>query len=204
MPCWHFVLTSYSGIVCLCSECRVAICFHLPCWPGKQDLRLGLDGVFLCTMSTVSGSQETRVNPQPGSWSTVLPGWGQGVDNDRFLLASQRHDWLLNIKEQNMLLACHYAMWLPLLSSLVFFSQPVSQRGWEGRSKGVNILPKKEGTHSQMLGFPPLRIRFAVSTPPQPPQLGKGGSSSCLDSCSLSSARSSIVFSFGCDARRIF
>ena len=36
-----FVLASYSGIVCLSSECCIAICFHLPCWPGKSGLRLG-------------------------------------------------------------------------------------------------------------------------------------------------------------------
>ena len=86
-----------------------------------------------------------------------------------------------------------------------FFSQSAGQRGWEGRCKGINILPKKEGTHSQMLSFPPLRERLVVSTPSNAPlQLGKGGSSSCLDSYSLSSTGSSIVFSFGRDARRIF
>ena len=30
-----FVLTSFSGVVCLSSECCIAICFHLPCWLGK-------------------------------------------------------------------------------------------------------------------------------------------------------------------------
>ena len=69
-----------------------------------------------------------------------------------------------------MLSACCYATLLPLLSSLVFFSQSAGQRGWEGRCKGVNILPKKEGTHSQMLSFPPLRERLVVSTPPTTPR----------------------------------
>lgn len=41
--CWHLVLAS-SSVICLRSAGCIAVCFPvcLPCWPGKQDLWVGL------------------------------------------------------------------------------------------------------------------------------------------------------------------